>query len=406
MLTAAIGALWLLTAAEAFAHTPPTVYQNVRVDETEAVWEATIGAELFEDWLGFAPKTLDDLEEEERARVVSAVEDFFADWSVLSIDRVPVKGVLKGLETMEFIDHMATWRYGKVTLVYSTIGRPRQMSIVWKRFENSIGWYLAPIQGEISGFGRGAYFALAEKEPEFVWHVPREPRAPPAFAPPAAPEKAVLDLPVASAALVALGILAVPLLLLGKASGKITAGVAVGALVLAAALSGVARTEVSLPWDRAFEMPDEEGARFLFETIQKNIYRAFEYDKEEDVYDTLAKSVRGHLLEDVYAEVMESLIFREEGGGAVSRILGTENVETKIEFGSSGARAFELEAIWRVTGRVEHWGHSHTRLNEYQARFEVSYAGGEWLISKMEVLDQKRLEDPEYRLPSEMTNPK
>jgi len=54
-------------------------------------------------------------------------------------------------------------------------------------------------------------------------------------------------------------------------------------------------------------------------------------------------------------------------------------------------QGFNLDATWTVEGTVEHWGHVHTRLNQYSARFTVAIVEGTWKITHMKVTQQKRL---------------
>jgi hypothetical protein len=51
----------------------------------------------------------------------------------------------------------------------------------------------------------------------------------------------------------------------------------------------------------------------------------------------------------------------------------------------------EVQCRWRVTGTVEHWGHIHTRENEYEAVFTVSAQPDTWKITNYEVLDEQRV---------------
>ena len=45
---------------------------------------------------------------------------------------------------------------------------------------------------------------------------------------------------------------------------------------------------------------DEQRAHDVFETLQRNAYRAFDYREENEIYDALARSVDGPLLTDLY----------------------------------------------------------------------------------------------------------
>ncbi len=51
-----------------------------------------------------------------------------------------------------------------------------------------------------------------------------------------------------------------------------------------------------------------------------------------------------------------------------------------------------MTARWRVKGAVFHWGHSHTRTNEYRARYTVRGTEHGWRISASQVLEQQRIE--------------
>jgi hypothetical protein len=41
--------------------------------------------------------------------------------------------------------------------------------------------------------------------------------------------------------------------------------------------------------------------------LLRNVYQAFDYRKESDIYDTLERSVGGDLLTDIYLETRRSL---------------------------------------------------------------------------------------------------
>ena len=58
---------------------------------------------------------------------------------------------------------------------------------------------------------------------------------------------------------------------------------------------------------------DEEGAA-LVENLLKNIYHAFAFRDESTIFDTLAVSVEGPLLEELYLEAVRDA--KEEEGGA------------------------------------------------------------------------------------------
>jgi len=130
----------------------------------------------------------------------------------------------------------------------------------------------------------------------------------------------------------------------------------------------------------------------IFSTLHRNIYRAFDYSKEGEIYDTLARSVDGRLLRWVYNEIHQSLILRSEGG-AVCQIQAVEILQsflpdTKNEDLEEGM--FRIVCRWKVRGVVEHWGHVHSRTNIYEAEFAVAPVQGAWKIIDVQILDQQR----------------
>jgi hypothetical protein len=110
----------------------------------------------------------------------------------------------------------------------------------------------------------------------------------------------------------------------------------------------------------------------------------------------LAKSVDGTLLRDLYLKMRRGLEMQEQGG-AVSRVR-----EVLIQDGqgrrppspveaTSDARGFGYRCKWTVKGSVQHWGHLHSRTNQYEAVFTVEPRDNAWKITRMEVLNEQRL---------------
>lgn len=142
-------------------------------------------------------------------------------------------------------------------------------------------------------------------------------------------------------------------------------------------------------------LPSAAEALAVFEPLHTNIYRAFDYTDEEDVYDALAASVDGALLARLYDEVYRSLVLQEEGG-AVSRVERVRYVTTRVvEIGLVGGErraGFVVDALWQVDGAVVHWGHAHARTNEYRAEYTVAAMDGGWRITSSRVIEQRRVD--------------
>ncbi len=129
--------------------------------------------------------------------------------------------------------------------------------------------------------------------------------------------------------------------------------------------------------------------------LLRNTYRAFDYRKESDVYDVLAKSVDGELLTKVYLEVQNSLQL-ESQGGARARVYELDLRKCELnEEGEKKAVGFNARCSWVAIGTVTHWGHTHDRVNRYEAQLSVEVADGNWKLKTLELLNQERKEKGE-----------
>ena len=55
------------------------------------------------------------------------------------------------------------------------------------------------------------------------------------------------------------------------------------------------------------------------------------------------------------------------------------------------AEKYGIRCLWNAGGKVNHWGHVHTRVNQYDATFVVEVVGGSWKITAQEFTGAKRL---------------
>jgi hypothetical protein len=135
--------------------------------------------------------------------------------------------------------------------------------------------------------------------------------------------------------------------------------------------------------------PDPEQASAIVSNLLHNIYRAFDYRDESDIYDTLARSVNGELLTDIYLETKRSLVLANQGGARakVKNVL-LDNIELKA---NDTDNSFTVIADWTVNGSVGHWGHIHQRSNRYQALLTIAVDEQQWKLQTMTVLQEERL---------------
>lgn len=126
----------------------------------------------------------------------------------------------------------------------------------------------------------------------------------------------------------------------------------------------------------------------LVSNLLHNVYRAFDYRKDEQIYDVLAKSVSGDLLSDIFLETKRGLVL-ENQGGARAKVQEIELNEFDTSEIDNSRIAGNLS--WTVKGNVGHWGHIHSRSNRYRAELVIETVNGAWKMTKMQILEEERL---------------
>lgn len=139
-------------------------------------------------------------------------------------------------------------------------------------------------------------------------------------------------------------------------------------------------------------LPSAGEARAIFSALHGRIYQALAAESEEGVYELLASAVDVDVLDELYGEVYEGLVLRNEGG-AVCRVDEVTPLESTVELAPDGEPVFEVLHAWQVRGSVGHWGHTHERTNVYRARYTVAHDGTGWKIAAWEVLEHRRKDD-------------
>jgi hypothetical protein len=136
---------------------------------------------------------------------------------------------------------------------------------------------------------------------------------------------------------------------------------------------------------------DDQQATVLLETLLKNVYRAFDFREEEDVYDKLAISMTGDVLADIYLENRKSFAV-QAAGGAQAKIKEVSIRNASAERLDGDALAYTVRGQWTAMGTVGHWGHVHTRQNLYDAIVTIEAVHSNWKITDLEVLEENRIE--------------
>jgi hypothetical protein len=142
-----------------------------------------------------------------------------------------------------------------------------------------------------------------------------------------------------------------------------------------------------LAWGRSASLSPARSEQ-LVSGLLHNVYRAFDYRAEEQIYDVLARSAEGELLERLYLETRRGLELANQGG-ARAKVKQIELIDLETEAGEAGG--FLARATWKVAGSVGHWGHIHQRVNQYRAELSVAPLDGLWKLVDIEILEEERL---------------
>ena len=366
---------------------------------------------VFLDWMVEVPREdAERIDPNELAVLAPRLEAYFASQMPVEIDGVRVAPILEGLrlndpdEVLLPLFPISGWRgLRKVefSLRYPLKQPPDVVSVAWPAYPPDLLSVLPSkpplvIAAEWSADGLRSQHTFTRAEPGFTWRRPvggLESRLERVPAPPM-PEPLVPAWGTLSLVVFAVGFTT-------AAIARRPPRVALGTGLLAAAIVLVLRPTgpafLALGARAPRDLPDAEAAA-TFESLQANLYRAFDYEAEDAIYDALARSVSGSLLEETYLGVRRALVMEEEGG-AMSRVVAVRPLRTSVESQGEIAledgrrvRAFTVDATWQVDGRVTHWGHSHDRTNEYDGRFTVAAETAGWRIHDAEITRQERVD--------------
>jgi hypothetical protein len=429
----ALGCALLAVPGSAWAHPGQSLSLRIEIDDEAVRHEVVVSAD-FLTALAFAYGY--DLEPPRRqgeeyvyedpaheARWQEIIAEIFTGMNPVEIDGIEVQPIIRAARFIKPlpIGPPDSLQYLPpdllLVLEYPAKGRPTRVSLVWDiypqdpsraRYGLDTG---VEVVAQLIAYGTDQIISFTPEEPEYIWHATpesAEEQVAPVVARVSAP---TVTLPGASLTLIAAWLLALGLTQglapadrrLGRRS-LLLGSVAV--VLLAAGSYNFARVPVPAPWERAVAVPTPTEAAGIFTTLHRNVYRAFDYTDESRVYDVLAQSVDGALLDRLYNEVYQSLILRDQGG-AVARIKDVEILATNFQtvglIPEQDAVAFRLASRWQVHGAVYHWGHVHARTNEYSAVFTVAQHDQAWRITAVEDMTQQRVvrpgDDPEPDLP-------
>jgi len=348
------------------------------------------------------PGFLDTQEQDVAAEKIKA---FFSSGNPVQIDGVVVQPTFDridfyGLDLRDFAVQaerrkisMANGRVG-VIMSYSTKGMPASVSVTWNLFNDAV----KSVDSVVFAFDeiQKTEFTMFLTDNTFEWQTTdMAPSAPIAGVTTDAEKYAT---PVIKVPLISLVFGMVMLGLLGcclfcRCSWTTACLIGIACLLASALTWNYQVWELKNPFAARPQVSSEQASQ-VFRQLHKNIFRAFDYRNEEEIYNALAQSVDGELLRDLYLKIIESLKVKEQGGAVSNirevKIVGGSPLASDPDSGLSDRPSFGFRSQWDLVGTVEHWGHIHERTNQYDARFQIELIDDQWKITAMQVLDESQ----------------
>ena len=376
-------------------------YSFLYIDDHEVRHEILIPLVTLEQWLPLERAQPDFIDVPEQDAARDKIAAFFRRRAVLSIDGTAIEPVVQrlqffGLDINDFARNAEPRRVSVyqarlgIILSYPAKGAPHRVDMTWELFHP----YAPFLRSVVYAYDQDPQIHdFKPNQPGLSWI--RQGDAPPPVLLTLPEPKPLPRWPLPLLSLVAFGGAVLWLPISGwQRHGSLARRLA-GALVLLI-IGGLcwpfARISVPSPFVPVPQLSDAE-ANALASALLRNIYRAFDYRTESDIYDALAQSVDGQLLETLYLQIQQGLHMQEQGG-AVARVQDVRLIDNQVVdagINANGMPRFDIKSRWRVTGTVEHWGHIHTRENQYEAILAVSAQPGYWKMTAYTLLDEQRV---------------
>jgi hypothetical protein len=277
-----------------------------------------------------------------------------------------------------------------VIFVFPIQRLPDWVKLEWKLFDERIRSVPSVATDEAGGLP----WTLTVEDPVLEWkNFLTNPTIPAMLAIEPPPTRPQVSIPWASAALLFVSLMTAVRWLKAKSPGQNAVSMAVLMLSIGGAfwLWPTARIELAHPLVAQRKVSDEQADEVTCSLLH-NLYHSFDRREESVVYDRLATCVSGDLLRDIYLQFMQRITLEKQGGAQV-KIDNIDVLETDFVY-REDSPGFKCNVKWNVSGTVGHWGHVHTRANQYVAEFSVEPVDGAWKIVSMQITDEADLGPP------------
>jgi hypothetical protein len=264
--------------------------------------------------------------------------------------------------------------------VYPVDGIPKDVRLTWDMFDDRI----TRVPGSATDEAGPMPSFLTPEDPELHWVNYLKGSTLPGELDVEVPQSK-LSIPIALAVAV---LLALGLLIAAARQRSWMLGLA-GAVLLAGGWVAPRTAALQVPLPASIRTPSGEEAASTIHALLYNVYRALDFRQEDVVFDRLAQSLSGDVLERVYLEMRKGLRLENQGGARV-RVREVELLDvTPQEATAPGTLRYRTR--WNATGSVGHWGHTHMRTNSYDALMTLGGTGDQWKIANIEILEEQRV---------------
>ena len=366
------------------------LYSYIYLNDREVRHEILVPLLTFEEWLPIKRANPEFLEVAEQDAMRGQIAEWFRNRNPVEIDGIPVKPVLQrlqffGLDIQDFAQNAEPRRISAyqarlgIILSYPAKAPPNRVNLTWEVFHESAP-FLRSIVYDRNANPTEEFFV--KDQPDFEWIREGETPAVASFQTDWTPIQSKRKISNVSYGLIGIAFAggAFTWMLYRNHPQCIPRSLGVAGIWLIGAFMFKDHVPVA---DRPLA-PDFTKHTT---TLLQNIYRAYDYGDQSDVYDALAHSVNGPLLDELFLKIQSGLRMQEQGG-AIANVQEVRIVSIKPALDNPES----LDCKWNVTGTVEHWGHIHTRENQYSARIKLDVSEkGRGRISKFEVTNEKRV---------------
>lgn len=378
-------------------HSAP-VMTFLYVEPYEVRFEILIRLKALAAWMALDVPQQAPIDADTQAGLREQIGQFFVQNSQVRIDGAASRPLLdrvefvrvtpQGIQSLDAADRLTfhTALVG-VILAYVTPGPPQEVTADWTFFDDQVNSVPSTVIDPVSQLP----YDLTAEAPTLRWtnlldDYNYQVATIDAIAAQAANEL-VIPLPSTFFCLVAAVFLVYGARMGLSVVSRITAFVV--PIVLAFGLVAFGQITIRNPLKAPYQLPEVEALMTLQGLLQ-NTYRAFDFRAEEDVYDKLAVSAAGDLITDIYLQSRQRLVI-EEQGGARAKVQDVQLLDA-VQSGPPARRGrFTFRCAWRITGTVNHWGHTHQRRNQYDALITIQPIGQTWKIVALDVIEERRL---------------